>query len=62
LTILKPFLYPLQEEKGMTTKKSGKRLNYLNTREGSSYTRVKKSLKKTVTRAVRRKLNKMVKE
>lgn len=36
---------------------SGRRLNLTRTREGSSYTRVKKSLKKDITRAVRRRLN-----
>ena len=43
-------------------KQSGKRLNYRNTVEGSSYTRVKKGLKKTITRIVRRALNRKTKD
>ncbi len=36
---------------------SGKRLNLTRTRKGAWYQRVKKSLKKTITRTVRRRLN-----
>lgn len=41
-------------------KVSGRRLNYTSTRTGSSYMRVKKSLKKLVTRKARRALNRKV--
>lgn len=44
------------------SKKSGKRQNYLNTVEGSSYSKVKKGLKKMITRIVRRALNRKTKE
>ena len=37
---------------------SSRRLNLTLTRAGSCYTRVKKDLKKEITRAVRRRLNK----
>lgn len=44
------------------SKQSGKRQNYLNTVEGSSYSKVKKGLKKMITRIVRRALNRKAKD
>jgi hypothetical protein len=38
-------------------KKSGRGLNFRHTEEGSSYTKVKKWLKKYIGRVVRRRLN-----
>lgn len=46
----------------MNSKISGRRMNYRLTNDGASYRRVKKSLKNTITRAVRSKANRATKK